>query len=145
MATVYRKTYTRPLPEGAELLTRKGERLARWRDRTGTRQTGVVVESEGAPPRVRIEAATYVAKYRDGSGVVREVSTGCRSKDAAQAVLRELVERAERVRSGVVSATDDAVRDWLATRVASRGHRGSPSRDRQGSDRRTFATARPSR
>ncbi len=29
---VYRKTYTKPLPAGAELLTRKGERFARWQD-----------------------------------------------------------------------------------------------------------------
>lgn len=119
MATVSRKTVTRPLPEGPELFTRKGERLARWRDRKGERRTGAVVEGRDGSQRVRVESAIYVAKYRDGSGVVREVSTGCRSKDAAQAVLRDLVERAEKVRAGIVSATDDAVRDWLETPVAS--------------------------
>ncbi len=118
MATVYRKTVTRALPNDAQLFTRKGEQLARWRDRKGGRRTGAVVEGRDGSQRVRIESATYVAKYRDGSGVVREVSTGCRTKDAAQAVLRELVERAEKVRAGVVSATEDAVRDWLAEPVA---------------------------
>jgi integrase len=118
MATVYRKTVTRPLPEGAELLTRKGQRLARWRDRKGERRTGAVIEGRDGTLRVSARSATYVAKYRDGSGVVREVSTGCRSKDAAQAVLRELMSRAENVRAGVVTASDDAVRDWLSTPVA---------------------------
>ena len=35
MATVFRKTFTKPLPEGAELFTRKGVRLARWKDARG--------------------------------------------------------------------------------------------------------------
>jgi integrase len=117
MATVFRKTVTRPLPEGAELFTRKGQRLARWRDRKGERQTGVVIEGRDGTLRVSVESATYVAKYRDGSGVVREVSTGCRNKDAALAVLAELTSRAENVRAGVVTESDDAVRDWLPTPI----------------------------
>jgi hypothetical protein len=32
-----------------------------------------------------IEAGTYTAKYRDGSGNVLEVATGCRDIDAARA------------------------------------------------------------
>ena len=35
VGTVYRKTYTKPLPATAEILTRKGERLARWKDSKG--------------------------------------------------------------------------------------------------------------
>jgi hypothetical protein len=31
MGTVYRKTFTKPLPPGAELFTRKGQQLARWK------------------------------------------------------------------------------------------------------------------
>ena len=32
MGTVYRKTATKPLPSGAKLIVRKGERLAEWAD-----------------------------------------------------------------------------------------------------------------
>ena len=32
MGTVYRKTVTKPLPEAAEIIARKGERLASWQD-----------------------------------------------------------------------------------------------------------------
>ncbi len=35
MATVYRKTIIRKLPANAELFTRKGEQLARWKTRSG--------------------------------------------------------------------------------------------------------------
>ncbi|MCH7885841.1 MAG: hypothetical protein IIC01_11410 [Planctomycetes bacterium] len=33
--TVYKKTYTKPLPPDAEAFTRKGERFARWKDAKG--------------------------------------------------------------------------------------------------------------
>ena len=34
-----------------------------------------------------ITARTYTAKYRDGSGIVQEVATGCRDESAARSVL----------------------------------------------------------
>lgn len=39
MGTVYKETYTQRLPADAGLITRKGERLARWKDRNGRRRT----------------------------------------------------------------------------------------------------------
>jgi hypothetical protein len=32
MGNVFKKTVTRPLPPDAEIITRQGVRLARWRD-----------------------------------------------------------------------------------------------------------------
>ena len=117
MATVYRKSYTKPLPEGAELLNRKGEQFARWR-KGGKLKTAPVIVGKGGELRVRIEAETYTAKYRDGQGIVRETATGCRDKTAAQAVLRELTARAERVKSGILSTDDNAVIDHQHTQFA---------------------------
>ena len=37
--------------------------------------------------RIVITARTYTAKFRDGSGIVREVATGCRDESAARSVL----------------------------------------------------------
>jgi hypothetical protein len=37
-----------------------------------------------------VEAGTYTANYRDGSGVVREVATGCRDESAARSLLGKL-------------------------------------------------------
>jgi hypothetical protein len=33
MGSVFKKTYTKPLPAGAELFSRKGQRFARWKDK----------------------------------------------------------------------------------------------------------------
>jgi len=114
MGTVYRETYTKPLPAEAEVFTRKGDRFARWRDGRGRKHTAKVTTT-AAGERVVIEAGTYSAKYRDGSGVVRKVSTGCRSLDAAKAVLVELETRADKVRSGKWTAAEDAVLDHQTT------------------------------
>ncbi len=122
MGTVYRESYSKPMQRGAEVFTRKGERFARWTDRRGRKRTAkVTTPSEGAhagTERLLIEAATYTAKYRDGTGRVRKVATGCRSADAAQRVLTELERRADRVRSGMATAAEDAVLDYRTAALA---------------------------
>ena len=67
MGTVYRKTATKPLPAGAELLDRKGETLARWKDAKGKARTAGVTVGRDGSPRVVIEARTFTAKFRDGA------------------------------------------------------------------------------
>ena len=42
MGTVYRKTFTKPLPAGAEIIVRKGQRLAEWKDAKGKTRTAPV-------------------------------------------------------------------------------------------------------
>jgi len=117
LGTVYRETYTKPLPSGAEVFTRKGERFARWTDRRRRKHTAKVTTPAGTD-RVLVEARTFTAKYRDGAGHVRKAATGCRSADAALIVLAELEKRAERVRCGSLTAAEDAVLDHRTTALA---------------------------
>src|SRR4029077_9441758 len=93
MGSVFKKTVTRPLPPGAEIITREGVRLARWRDRKGKTRTAPVMTGNDGADRIRDESGTYVARYRDGDGIVVEVSTKCRDKTAAQSVLADLERR----------------------------------------------------
>lgn len=109
MGTVFKKTFTKPLPPGAEIFVRKGERFARWRDRKGKTRTAPLTGGRDGSDRVVIESPFYVAKYRDGAGSVIEHSTGCRHEDAARRVLADLERKSELVRSGVMSAAEAAV------------------------------------
>ncbi len=109
MGTVYKKTYTKPLPPGAEMRTRKGVRFAMWRTSKGAKRTGKVTTGQNGKPRVLLRAATYTAKYRDGSGRIVEKATGCRDEAAARAVLVELVKRSEQVRSGILTPAQEQV------------------------------------
>ena len=95
MGTVYKETFTKPLPAGAKIIVRKGQRLAEWKDAKGKTRTAPLT---AAGDRITVEAGTYTAKYRDGSGIVRKVSTGCRDESAARSVLADLERRAELVK-----------------------------------------------
>lgn len=112
MGTVYKKTYTKPLPVESKIIIRRGRRLAEWIDSKGKRRTALLT---GAGDRIAVEAGTYTAKYRDGSGLVREVATGCRDESAARSILGKLERRAELVKGEVISAAEDAVIDHQST------------------------------
>jgi integrase len=115
MSCVYRKGVFKPVPAGAEVITRKGEKLARWRDRKGKTRTAPLTD-DGR--RVRIETGTWYAKYRDGQGVVVEVPTGCRDETAARQVLADLERKAERVRAGLLTPAEARTAEHLTTPIA---------------------------
>ena len=118
MATVFKKTFTKPMPPGAEVFVRKGEQFARWIDAKGKTRTEKVTTGKDGSPRLLIEAATFTAKYRDGAGRVQEVATGCHDETAARNVLAGLVKRAENVKSGIVTSAQDAVIDHQAKPIS---------------------------
>ena len=117
MGSVYKKQYTTPIPAGAEIIVRKGARLAKWRGGDGKMRTAPVVEGRDGTDRVRLESATYTAKHRDGSGFIVETATGCRDKGAAMAVLASLERQAEKIRSGVMTTAEARIADHLATPI----------------------------
>jgi integrase len=118
VGTVYKPTVTKPLPAGAETFTRKGERFARWKDRKGKTRTAPLTVGNDGSEHIVIESARYVAKYRDGAGLVQIVPTHCRDEGAARRMLADLERRAELIRAGVMTAAESAVADHQATPIA---------------------------
>jgi integrase len=137
MGAIYHKQYTKAVPRGAEIITLSGEplakwirrngnkklkraldkaqaqgkelaarRFAQWKDRSGKLRVELLVE--GREDRISTMTKTYVAGYRDGSGQVREVATGCCDSTAASNKLATLKKRAENVKSGITTASEDA-------------------------------------
>ena len=118
MGSLRRKTVTKQLPPNAELIQRRGEQIARWVDGRGKKRTAKTTTGRDGSTRVSIESGKWFAKYRDGSGRIREVSTGCSDKGAAAAVLTALEKRAEHVRSGILSPSEDAIADHQTVPLA---------------------------
>ena len=118
MGTVFREQDTAPLPQDAEIATVKGEQVAHWKPGKGRAKTASVTTGKDGSLRIVIRSATYSAKYRDGQGIVRKVTTGCRDEGAARSVLGELERRAELVKSGVMTAGEDAIADHASTPIA---------------------------
>jgi len=108
MGTVFRKAWTAPLPPGAEVVTSRGKRVARWRLRNGKLRTAEVFEGQNGSLRIRGRTAAYVAKYKDGNGLWVEEVTGCKDETAARAILGQLERRAELVRAGVMTGAEDS-------------------------------------
>ncbi len=106
MGSVYKKTVTKPLPRDAEVITKKKGEQAKWTDRNGKKRSAPVTRGRNGKPRIRVEARTYTAKYRDGVGIVREHATGCRAKRSAEMVLAKLEQEAEKIRAGVLTAAE---------------------------------------
>ena len=94
----------------------QGVRLARWK-RKGKEKTAYRTDRPKRGERIRDESGTYVARYRDGDGIVVEVSTGCRDKSAAEDVLADLERKAERVRSGLLTPAEARTAEHLATPI----------------------------
>lgn len=110
MGSLFKKTVTRPLPSGATIVTRGGQQHAQY-----TRRGRIVTSELTASGRIRTESATWFAKFRDGSDIVRVVSTGCRHKQAAMTVLTDLMATAEKVRSGILSSAESRIADHAHT------------------------------
>jgi len=120
MATLFKKQFTKPFPPDAKVVARAikdkdgksiTKQFAQWTDRGGKKRQAEVTTGKDGTQRIKTEAATWTAKYRDGEGVVCEVATGCRDKQAAQAVLDELLRRAELVKANVLSPDQDRIAD----------------------------------
>ncbi len=113
MGTVFKRSATKPLPVGAEMFARKGERFVRWKTPKGKTKTApVVVPTEGkfaGQERIVVETPTYFADFRDGNGHLRRVATGCRDESAARSVLAGLEKRSELVRAGIITKSEDAM------------------------------------
>ena len=103
MGTIFRKTYTRAIPVGAERLTIKGKPCARWRARGGKTIMEDVATLDDGREVVRVHSGTYYCTYRDGDDKVVTVGTGCRERGSAEQFLARLEKGAERVRAGVAT------------------------------------------
>lgn len=127
MASLYKATFTKPLPTGAEIVTINGQRFARWHTAKQFRRladaesngeklklkprTAPVTVGKDGQERVTITAATFTARYCDADGFWQRVKTGCRDEVAARAVLAELVRRVELANANVITPDQDAVAD----------------------------------
>lgn len=112
MGTVFRKSFTKPIPASAEIIVRQGERIARWKDAASGKTRTAPVTGNGH--RIRLESSNFHAKLRDGAGLLVERPTGCRTEAAARQVLAEWEREAERIRAGLITPAEAKVAEHLA-------------------------------
>jgi integrase len=104
MAGVFRRVKKMPMPEGARVVERKGERVAEWRDASGKRRTAPLSKDGKG---IRVEAATYTVQFYDEHGHPQRVATRCRDHAAAEQLGRELEKRAMQRREGLLDPAQE--------------------------------------
>ena len=109
MATIYKKKYPIPKPAGAEIITRRGKKLARWQNGKKQVRTAEVLDDG----RVMFVADCWYVRYRDSNGKYQRQSTGCRERQAAEKVLADILGGVEKVKSGVMSREEMAASNGL--------------------------------
>ncbi|NLF56356.1 MAG: hypothetical protein GX580_01830, partial [Candidatus Hydrogenedens sp.] len=105
MAHLFKQRITRPVPDGAELFMRNGERFARWTDGKGKKRVARVT-GEGGAARLVTESGTWYARITLANGSRVDVSTGCRDKGAAASRMAEMVAEQEKIRAGVITQNE---------------------------------------
>ncbi|MHB1426380.1 MAG: hypothetical protein ACYC3I_24725 [Gemmataceae bacterium] len=123
MVSLRKIPYTKPLPAGAEVITRKGKRVARWIDGKHRPRAAEVTE-DGT--RIRQLSRKWYGSYVDVDGVERCVPLAT-DKTAAGQMLAELVRKAELGKAGIVDPfaehrqrpLSEHVADWQSALTAS--------------------------
>jgi hypothetical protein len=119
MATVYRRSYTMPMPKDVEIIERNGETLAQWTDAKGRKHTELTTVGHKGQLKVIRYAPTFWAQYRDADGRMVVESTGCRDKQAARHVLAEKLKRVEHIKAGILNAQECRTADHSTLPVES--------------------------
>ncbi len=113
MATIYKRRDLRPIPEGAEIVTYRGRRYAKWANiKTDTVQRAPM---SAAGDKIVCESPHYTVRCFDHDGRRVKVATRCADRDAAQQLANELEAQAMYRREGLIDPT--------AERLANEGRR----------------------
>jgi integrase len=85
MAMVYKRTQRKPIPKGAELVERKGQRFATWTDSAGRHRARLTDDGKA----ILIERPGYEIQYFDENGQRRKESVRCGDRDTAERIAAE--------------------------------------------------------
>ena len=91
MSNLRRVPYTKPLPAGAEVFTRKGRRFARWTDRKGRRREAPL---SGDGTRIQLLSRKWYGEWKDPDGT-EHCEPLATDRTAAEQMLAERVRKAE--------------------------------------------------
>lgn len=107
VATIYKRRDLRPIPEGAEIVTYRGKRYAKWTNaKTDTVQRAPLSPSGD---KIVCESPYYTVQYFDHDGRRQKVATRCADRDAAQQLANELESKAMLRREGLIDPTQERV------------------------------------
>jgi hypothetical protein len=97
MARLFQPPYTKPIPDGAEIVTHKGKPHARYKGDDGKTVLSPLTKKGD---RIRLKSAKWYGEYRDANGDLQKEPLST-NKTAAEQMLAELVRKAELGKAGI--------------------------------------------
>ncbi len=76
MGSLRRKTFTKPLPASAEIITRKGTRLAKWKDKAGKTRTTPITVGRNGIERITVTATGIISRQPLAAGITGRCLSG---------------------------------------------------------------------
>lgn len=98
MATLFKKTYTAPIPEGAEIFTHRGVKKARYKGRYGKTRTERLTENG---TRLLLETQTWYTRINLADGGSDDVNTKCKDRTTAEQLAAKLQTEQDKIKAGV--------------------------------------------
>jgi hypothetical protein len=105
MATIYRRKRRKPIPDGADTITRKGQRFAVWTDAKTGRKHKAPLSDDGAA--ILLELSGYTIQWFDHNGRRRKKAVRCGDLDTARQIAADLERKAAKRREGLIDATQE--------------------------------------
>ncbi len=96
MARIFRHTYTKSLPDCAEVFTRKGHKYARFKD-AKSRMITAPISKDGQ--KIILETSKWYIDYRNADGASQR-KAGFTDRKATEQLANDLERTAEHIRSG---------------------------------------------
>jgi integrase len=110
MASVYKRTDVKPIPPDAKVITRRGQRLAQFKDGRGRNKTAPLSD-DGLG--IMVERKCWYVAYLDENGK-RQVAKGYTDKEASEQLGRTLEQQAEKRQAGLQAVDPAKVRTPFA-------------------------------
>ena len=104
---ICKKSYTKPLPEGAKKLRRKGGNVARYRDKRGRLQENKLTKSGD---KILVEVKLWSIVFEDGLGIRREIKAF--TNKAATQRLADRIQQLLNYKANNAPLTDE-LQQWI--------------------------------
>lgn len=85
MGSIYKRTRKRPIPQNAEIVTKRGKTIAEWTGKDGRKHKAPLTE-DGS--HILAESRTYHIQYFDEHGLKKNENTGTNEIDVARQILQ---------------------------------------------------------